>query len=83
MPTQTQLDQLVINKVESKEVYDYMVSHGLTKENEMYLVKGTDRYTLGLTGDVTGSASFDGSGDVQVETTIEAITTAEIDAMFV
>ena len=39
--------------------------------------------TVALTGDVTGSASNDGSGGWSVATTISAITTAEIEALFV
>ena len=38
--------------------------------------------TITLSGDVTGSTSFDGSGNVTLSATVSAITMAEIDALF-
>lgn len=40
MPTAKQLDKLIINNVESQEVYDYMEQNGLINEDELYLVEG-------------------------------------------
>ena len=40
MATAENLDKLIINKVESQDVYDYMVSHGLINSDELYLVQG-------------------------------------------
>ena len=40
MPTNKQLTDLIINKVESQEVYDYMAAHGLINDDELYLVEG-------------------------------------------
>ena len=42
MPTEKGLSNLIINKVESKEVYNYMVTNNLVNEDEMYLVQGDD-----------------------------------------
>ena len=42
MPTEKNLSNLIINKVESKEVYNYMVANNLVNEDEMYLVQGDD-----------------------------------------
>lgn len=42
MPTEKGLSNLIINKVESKEVYNYMVANNLVNEDEMYLVQGDD-----------------------------------------
>lgn len=41
MPTTTDLKQLVINTVESQEVYDYLKTNGLINEDEIYLVAGS------------------------------------------
>lgn len=42
MPTEKDLSNLIINKVESKEVYNYMVANNLVNEDEIYLVQGDD-----------------------------------------
>ena len=42
MPIEKGLSNLIINKVESKEVYNYMVANNLVNEDEMYLVQGDD-----------------------------------------
>lgn len=42
MPIEKGLSNLIINKVESKEVYNYMVANNLVNEDEMYLVQGND-----------------------------------------
>ena len=38
--TSKDINNLVINKVENQEVYDYMVENNLINENELYLVQG-------------------------------------------
>lgn len=46
MPTEKGLSNLIINKVESKEVYNYMVTNNLVNEDEMYLVQGDDEVQI-------------------------------------
>lgn len=46
MPTEKGLSNLIINKVESKEVYNYMVANNLVNEDEMYLVQGDDEVQI-------------------------------------
>ena len=58
MPTTTELKQLVINTVESQEVYDYLKANGLINEDEIYLVAG-ESYILPI-------ASADSLGGVKV-----------------
>lgn len=62
MATEKNLSNLVINKVESQDVYDYMKNNNLINADELYLVPGSDETTgaagaeLGLVksgGDVT------------------------------
>ena len=43
MSTEKNLNNLVINKVESQEVYNYMKANSLINEDELYLVKGADQ----------------------------------------
>ena len=40
MPTTKNINDLVINKVESNEVFEYMMAHDLINEDELYLVQG-------------------------------------------
>lgn len=40
MATMQGVKNLIINKVESQTVFDYMVSNGLVNEDELYLVQG-------------------------------------------
>lgn len=42
MPTKKNVTNLVINKVESQEVYDYMVANNLINDDELYFVQGSD-----------------------------------------
>ena len=44
MATSINLQNFVINSVESKEVWDYMVGNGLVNENELYIVHGYTPY---------------------------------------
>ena len=58
MSTTTDLKQLVINTVESQEVYHYLKTNGLINEDEIYLVAG-ESYILPI-------ASADSLGGVKV-----------------
>lgn len=40
MPTNKNIENLVINKIENQAVYDYMVAHDLVNEDELYFVQG-------------------------------------------
>lgn len=42
MPTEKNVTNLVINKVESQEVYDYMVANNLINDDELYFVQESD-----------------------------------------
>lgn len=42
MSTEKNLTNLVINKVESQDVYDYMRANNLINADELYLVKGNN-----------------------------------------
>lgn len=42
MATEKKINNLVINKVESQSVYDYMAANNLINEDELYLVEGTE-----------------------------------------
>ena len=44
MATEKELNSLVINKVESTNVYNYMKQNSLLNEDELYLVLGDDGY---------------------------------------
>ncbi len=43
MPTSKNTSNLIINKVESQAVYDYMKATGLVNEDELYVVLGEDK----------------------------------------
>ena len=38
MATTQTINNLIINNIESQEVYDYMLANGLINDNELYLV---------------------------------------------
>lgn len=65
MATEQRLNTIVINKVENKAVYDNMLSRGLVKDDEFYLVddseeikvKSVNGNTPNADGDVTLTAS--------------------------
>lgn len=42
MPTEKNVTNLIVNKVESQEVYDYMVTNNLINDDELYFVQGSD-----------------------------------------
>lgn len=46
MTTEMNIKNLIINKVESQEVFDYMIVNSLVNENELYLVQGEDYSVL-------------------------------------
>ena len=41
MATSKEIANLVINKVESQDVYDYMLENDLVNDDELYLVDGS------------------------------------------
>ena len=41
MATSKEIANLVINKVESQAVYNYMVANNLINDDELYLIEGT------------------------------------------
>ena len=47
MATEKELQSLVINKVESTDVYNYMKQHSLLNEDELYLVLGNEEEKVG------------------------------------
>lgn len=68
-PTDVKLDQLVINSVESQEVYKKMEEQGLINENEIYLVDGGDAQEV-ITAN--GILKGDGQGNITAAETQEA-----------
>lgn len=54
MATEKELNSLVINKVESTNVYNYMKQHSLLNEDELYLVLGDDGYVHPSYTEITG-----------------------------
>ena len=46
MPTTKDLNNLVINKIESQEVYDYMVQNNLINDDELYLIQGEEQVDI-------------------------------------
>ena len=46
MPTNKHLTDLIINKVESQAVYDYMIANNLINDDELYLVGGESAAVL-------------------------------------
>lgn len=42
MPTEKNVTNFIVNKVESQEVYDYMVANNLINDDELYFVQGSD-----------------------------------------
>lgn len=54
MATEKELNSLVINKVESTNVYNYMKQNSLLNEDELYLVLGDDGYVHPSYTEITG-----------------------------
>ena len=55
MATEKELQHLVINKVESTDVYNYMKQNSLLNEDELYLVLGNEEVKVGK--NVVGAAN--------------------------
>lgn len=66
MATEKNINNLVINKVENKEVYDYMVTNNLINEDELYFVKGED---------ASGAGVFFGTCTTAASTNDKVVTT--------
>lgn len=69
MATEKQISNLVINKVESQEVYDYMASNNLVNEDELYLIENT--------GDDSGGGVFFGTCMTAASTNEKVVTTQQ------
>lgn len=72
MPTNKHLTDLVINKVESQAVYDYLVSQNLINDDELYLVGGESTAVLYTPQTLTNEQKE------QARTNIGAISVADI-----
>ena len=46
MSTEKNLNNLVINKVENQDVYDYMKANNLINSDELYLIEGNDEVSI-------------------------------------
>lgn len=46
MPTEQQLQQLVIHEVKNREIFQYMLDNDLIRDNELYLVRGDDLFSV-------------------------------------
>lgn len=58
MATNKDINNLVINKVENQQVYDYMVQNNLIKDDELYLIQGElNEYKIKQTAVSSPSAS--------------------------
>ena len=72
MPTNKHLTDLIINKVESQAVYDYMVAQNLINDDELYLVGGESTAVLYTPQTLTDEQKE------QARTNIGAISVADI-----
>lgn len=66
MATEKNISNLVINKVENQEVYDYMVTNNLINEDELYFVQGED---------ASGAGVFFGTCTTEASTNDKVVTT--------
>ena len=66
MATEKNISNLVINKVENQEVYDYMVANNLINEDELYFVQGED---------ASGAGVFFGTCTTAASTNDKVVTT--------
>lgn len=69
MATEKNLNNFVINKVESQEVYDYMTANNLINEDELYLIEDTD--------DAEGRGVFFGTCMTAASTNEKVVTTQQ------
>ena len=72
MATTTDIKNLIINKVESQTVFDYMLANGLLSEEELYLVQGEDTAVLYTAQELTDEQK------TQVRANIGAVTFADL-----
>lgn len=66
MATEKNINNLIINKVENQEVYDYMVTNNLINEDELYFVQGED---------ASGAGVFFGTCTTAASTNDKVVTT--------
>ena len=66
MATEKNISNLVINKVENQEVYDYMVTNNLINEDELYFVQGES---------ASGAGVFFGTCKTAAATAAKVVTT--------
>ena len=66
MATEKNISNLVINKVENQEVYDYMVTNNLINEDELYFIQGED---------ASGAGVFFGTCTTAASTNDKVVTT--------
>lgn len=66
MATEKNISNLIINKVENQEVYDYMVTNNLINEDELYFVQGED---------ASGAGVFFGTCTTAASTNDKVVTT--------
>ena len=64
MPEIKKLDELVINKVKNKEIFNYMKNNGLVNEDEMYLVEDDDSIVGISSIEQTTTSTEDGGTNV-------------------
>lgn len=69
MPEVKKLDELVINKVENTEIFNYMKNNGLVNEDEMYLVEDDDSI-VGISSIEQTTTSTEDSGTNVVTVTL-------------
>lgn len=72
MATSKQISDLVINKLESRLIYDYMKNNGLLNEDEVYIVEGDDCSVLYIAQSLTKEQK------AQARINIEALGTSDI-----
>lgn len=57
MATSKEITNLVINKVESQEVYDYMAENNLINDDELYLVQsGSEEFELTIDSELSSTS---------------------------
>ena len=53
-----------------------------TTEHELHAYQLTTARTIALSGDVSGSTTFDGSKDVTITTAVNVLTQEQVDLLF-
>ena len=72
MATTNEIKNLIINKVESQTVFDYMLANGLLSEEELYLVQG-ENYAVLYTAQTLTEEQM-----AQVRANIGAVSDADV-----